>query len=1077
MAPEPVLTGHLPTLHQLASAVVRGEVSLRLAKQQVESAELEALRAWLDVEHAMACQESPSIEDDLPYRRAFLELGYAAACRADTAGPMFRFGLNFGHLLCNQLGDLTRGTEVLARVLPLLPSLQLERKEHVQALLLTANICANHHRQIGAEYLDLGISLYQTALDMTPDDGRDPVARARALHGLGTCRYDADPATGSAVAIDNLRQALRLIDNESKPDLTSLILHNLGNAHRRRSREDRSVDHRKAALDCLEASLAIEAKHLPGERQFRATAAALGELYTDLGRPMRAIELFEQALETLHPVRQRREYGALMVRFGRTCRTADTLTPQTDQYLTSLGAACYVAAREALDPERDTEEWASATAGLASIWNDADRLDDALTLQMEVFEKATQPQHASRRALVAADHIQMVQARVADLVRKGRQQEARRERDRVTGYVPWLQAGGLAPYRLRIAEAALARLDALTADIEDERQAAELRRWEALCAALACRMPDTPIDDLEHLEDIIRQVGTELGKTDELLPIAVARLAREADFLRIDPSLVDYYNYLVGSLHWWDIVVATRLAQGDVVGAAQAADQARARTLDLFAAAAGQGAPQDPATASAPPHLQARHSQLIRQWQATLGVPSIEKNMRRDTLMPWLRESFLHAPSWRGHWSVRAEVPHDPAGATELVFGDGIRTATIEFASTMDDAVAFVLLPDEAAPRVVAMPELNGQRQLDWITQWFDCYGAFETRGAVAIPAWAKLMQRLHREIGEACWRPLLPLLERQPVERLVLIPDRHMDSFALQAMSLPDGDGSVHLADRYEVAVCPSLRQLGRSLRRARPVGARTLFIGDPQDTCPTGECDGNCRLSLPGAATELAILRKHRSSVRALVGSAATPAAVLANMADYQPNLLHVATHGVNYFHDPLGSGFLLHYDGNPRDDLFALYLSHSLLPTWGASISGEVLTLDTILQQVDWRACDLAVLNACEVGLSYVGRPRESLHVAAGMLAAGVPSVVAPAWHVAEAAVGLLMRRFYAELHADPTAKLRALTRAQRWLRGASSEEVAPFVTERQLATGTTLSGQVRPFSHMFFWAPFQWFGSPI
>jgi CHAT domain-containing protein len=90
--------------------------------------------------------------------------------------------------------------------------------------------------------------------------------------------------------------------------------------------------------------------------------------------------------------------------------------------------------------------------------------------------------------------------------------------------------------------------------------------------------------------------------------------------------------------------------------------------------------------------------------------------------------------------------------------------------------------------------------------------------------------------------------------------------------------------------------------------------------------------------------------------------------------------------------------------------------------------------------------------------------------------VPTVVSALWPVTEAVAGLFAERFYAELSADPDNKLHALTRAQRALRALTYEELAARLTPAQLRAGVLLSGRERPFSHMYFWAPFQLSGSP-
>jgi len=176
-------------------------------------------------------------------------------------------------------------------------------------------------------------------------------------------------------------------------------------------------------------------------------------------------------------------------------------------------------------------------------------------------------------------------------------------------------------------------------------------------------------------------------------------------------------------------------------------------------------------------------------------------------------------------------------------------------------------------------------------------------------------------------------------------------------------------------------------------------------------------------------------------------------------------------------MASGLVMSYNGIPSEDPLTQYINERLTLTWGSNVHGEVLSLDSLLRRADLRGCGLAILNACEVGLNFIGAPRESLNLASGFLAAGVPTVISPLWPVAEAPASLLTKQFYFELQKNPQHKLGALMRAQRWLRNLDYQHAAELVTERQLQAGISLSGSEKPFSHMFFWAPYQLVGNPV
>jgi CHAT domain-containing protein len=364
-----------------------------------------------------------------------------------------------------------------------------------------------------------------------------------------------------------------------------------------------------------------------------------------------------------------------------------------------------------------------------------------------------------------------------------------------------------------------------------------------------------------------------------------------------------------------------------------------------------------------------------------------------------------------------------------------------------------------------------------WLSQWIKSYGAFEREGQSAIPAWSRTLDRLSLELGEAIWAPMRDALNTTNTQRIIIIPDLWLDALPLNAMSLDRKPDREFFAGRYQVGYCPSLRMLARSMQRPESIASRAIFLGNPQAVCPTRECSGRCTLSLPSADAELASLRENWPEVESLMGSEVTVARFLEIISRVKPSLLHVCAHGLTRFDDPLASGFLCALDDPAKDHPLVVYLNHELGVTWGTNASGEVLTLDALLRCADLRRCRLAVLNACEMGLGWIGNPREIPSIANGFLAGGVPTVIAPLWPIAAPAARLLTSRFYAELRHDPRQKLRALTNAQRWLNSVTRREAEKLVPHEQIDAGALVSGEDRPFSHPFFWAPFRLLGNPL
>ena len=74
-------------------------------------------------------------------------------------------------------------------------------------------------------------------------------------------------------------------------------------------------------------------------------------------------------------------------------------------------------------------------------------------------------------------------------------------------------------------------------------------------------------------------------------------------------------------------------------------------------------------------------------------------------------------------------------------------------------------------------------------------------------------------------------------------------------------------------------------------------------------------------------------------------------------------------------------------------------------------ERLTLADVVARSDLGASRLAILSACETGLTDIRRaPDEYLGLPAGFLRAGAPAVVSTLWAVNDFSTMLLMERFY-------------------------------------------------------------------
>ncbi|KAG9122641.1 hypothetical protein FRC07_000897 [Ceratobasidium sp. 392] len=178
-----------------------------------------------------------------------------------------------------------------------------------------------------------------------------------------------------------------------------------------------------------------------------------------------------------------------------------------------------------------------------------------------------------------------------------------------------------------------------------------------------------------------------------------------------------------------------------------------------------------------------------------------------------------------------------------------------------------------------------------------------------------------------------------------------------------------------------------------------------------------------LPKTVEELMIIQQQANMTQycQLDGSLATVSATLNAMEKY--SWVHLACHAIQNPSDPSQSAFYLH-DGT--------------------------LTLQEIAKRA-FKNKGLAFLSACQTATGDNKLPDEATHLAAGMLMAGYPSVIATMWSIMDGDAPKIAKDVYAELmeggQMNHTKAARALHKAVGKLREQvgikSVGRWAPFV----------------------------------
>lgn len=154
-----------------------------------------------------------------------------------------------------------------------------------------------------------------------------------------------------------------------------------------------------------------------------------------------------------------------------------------------------------------------------------------------------------------------------------------------------------------------------------------------------------------------------------------------------------------------------------------------------------------------------------------------------------------------------------------------------------------------------------------------------------------------------------------------------------------------------------------------------------------------------LPGTAVELAKIEAQvgKQCVTRLESERATPVAVLDGMGKH--SWVHLACHATQNSTDPTESAFYLHKG---------------------------TLDLASITRQ-ELKQAEFAFLSACQTATGDDKLSEEAVHLAAGMIMAGYPSVIATMWSIHDDDAPLLAEKVYAHLVGGGTPDARRAAKA--------------------------------------------------
>jgi CHAT domain-containing protein len=317
--------------------------------------------------------------------------------------------------------------------------------------------------------------------------------------------------------------------------------------------------------------------------------------------------------------------------------------------------------------------------------------------------------------------------------------------------------------------------------------------------------------------------------------------------------------------------------------------------------------------------------------------------------------------------------------------------ALVEYYETRGVIVAAVLRRD--ALEIVPLTPASRARHLLRMLQFQ--LSKFRLGKEYAATFAAELLDAVRAHLGELHAELLAPLRPLLLARRLVIVPHDFLHYVPFHALF----DGQRYLVDDFAVSYAPSasVHHLCAS-KPARPSeGALVLGVPDPATPFIQEEVEA-VAATLPGA--------------RLLLGEEATEEALRRHGG--RSRIVHVATHGLFRYDNPMFSSLQL---GGSRLSLFDLY-------------------------QLDLSA-ELVTLSGCATGLNVVEGGDELMGLVRGLLYAGARAALLTLWDVNDQSTADFMGRFYRRLASVP---------------------------DKALALQQTMCEMRERYPHPYYWAPF-------
>ncbi|WNZ44018.1 CHAT domain-containing protein [Leptolyngbya boryana CZ1] len=369
---------------------------------------------------------------------------------------------------------------------------------------------------------------------------------------------------------------------------------------------------------------------------------------------------------------------------------------------------------------------------------------------------------------------------------------------------------------------------------------------------------------------------------------------------------------------------------------------------------------------------------------------------------------------------------------------------------TSAGSLALIITPDEIAN--LWLDDLTEASLQELLQTWFNAYNQCQRDRQ----SWLNVIDSVSHQLWQPLMEPLVSYLKSHNFDQAVLVPTGYLSLLPLHAAWTEDSStptGRHYALDDIHFTYAPNARSLTAAQAIATRAQANSILVID------------NPTQDLLNSEREVQAAIAHFPQHQVLRHGEAEIASV--REALQHCNILHLSCHGTANLQEPLTSGLLM------SDGLLTLK---------------DILDLN--LTESATGGIRLAILSACETGLSGIENADEAISLPTGLLQAGVAGVIASLWAVSDLSTMLLITKFYDLWREQNLLPDQALRQAQIWLRDTTNEEkiaefkaFIPAITNTRMspATAQQLYDELaweakneRSFAHPFHWAAFNYTG---